>query len=244
MDVLVGTSVLAHGIHYAVLAVGLVGLAVLLGPQLLGIHRERTVHDEHDRKVLALADQIAAGTLGSAIPASTRTVSPAPPLLPSAAPDARASLLLPIAVVSSTAAAVVHAAVCPEHFAEKLIFGLFFAGSAIAQIIWSVVMVMRPRRPMLLEAAYGNAAVVALWAVTRTVGLPFGLLPKPEEVGPWDVCCGIWELIAVGACIALLRRDGALPRLAAWAGWRRSAQLFTLGSVAVIAGLYLSGAGA
>ncbi|HET6152659.1 MAG TPA: hypothetical protein VFE15_06865 [Marmoricola sp.] len=243
MNVLVGASVVAHGIHYAVLAVGLIGLAVLLGPQLLGIRQQRTVHDEHDRKVLALADQIAAGTLGSSVPAGTSAVSMAP-AQPAPVWDIRSGLLLPIAVVSSTAAAVVHAAVCPEHFAEKFIFGVFFAGSAIAQIIWSVVMVMRPRRPMLVEAAYGNAVVAALWAVTRTVGLPFGLLPKPEEVGPWDVCCGAWELIAVGACIALLRRGGTLPRLAAWTGWRRSAQLFTLGSVAVIAGLYLSGAGA
>ena len=42
------------------------------------------------------------------------------------------ALLLPLAVVSSTAAAGVHAAMGPLHFREATLFGLFFAGAALA----------------------------------------------------------------------------------------------------------------
>jgi hypothetical protein len=44
-----------------------------------------------------------------------------------------------------------------------------------------------------------------LWAITRTVGLPFGLLPTPEPIGALDLCCGGWEAVVVLTGVQLLR---------------------------------------
>lgn len=237
MDVMsVSASTFAHGVHYAVVGAGVLVLVVLLGPHVVGRQRPRTAYDEHDRRVLALTEQLATGHFGPL---------PVSPAAPRKARDRLEGAVLPIAVVSSTAAAGVHAAVGPAHFRELVLFGLFFAASAVAQITWSVAMVLRPSRNLVAAALVGNASVIVLWAVTRTVGLPLGLLPRPEEVGAWDLCCGFWELVVVITCAQLLRRgDPGRLNVPEWLDWRRSAQLFTVGSVAVLGLLTVSGASA
>jgi hypothetical protein len=154
-------------------------------------------------------------------------------------------ILLPLAVVSSAAAAGVHAAVGPAHFREGTLLGLFFASSALAQLLWAGTVAVRCTRPLLVAGALGNVTVIALWAVTRTLGLPFGLLPGPEEVGPWDVCCGLWELIIACSCIALLQSRDPLPtRLVAFRAWHPALHGFVAGSVFVLVVLSFSGASA
>lgn len=239
----IGATGVAHGIHYAVLAVGVVGLLALLGPQLVGRPRPAAPYDEHSRRVQALAAQISSGNLG---------VRVAPPVLgpvPRYVDRVRARYL-PVAVVSSAAAAGVHAAVGPEHFREQVLFGLFFVGAALAQIVWAVLMATRPQRSLLVAAVVGNSAVLVLWLVTRTVGLP-GLLPAPEAVGVWDLACGAWELVVVLCAARALQAHtdpGADPdadlRLPAWVDWETSARAWALASVLVLLALTLSGAGA
>lgn len=237
----VGASVLAHGVHYGIVAVGLLGLAALLGPQLgaqLGSQRGRRVaHDEHDQRVLAVQRQISSGVLGLAIaPASLPAVT-APPRLRDG--------LVPLAVVSSAAAAGVHAALGPAHFGEQLLFGLFFTAAALAQIGWAVAMVVRPTRALLSAAIVGNAAVITLWLLTRTIGLPGFLMEGTEAIGLWDSSCLLWELTVVIACTHLLRQQGRPAsvslRLPGWADWPASAQIWTLGSALVLGLLSVSG---
>ncbi|MFL6021711.1 MAG: hypothetical protein ACJ72O_00075 [Marmoricola sp.] len=233
----IGATSVAHGIHYAVLGVGLVGLLALLGPQLVGGRRAGSARDEHSLRVRALAEQIAAGGLG------VSTTPAAPALVPrERTSDPARTRYLPLAVISSTAAAGVHAAVGPEHFREEVLFGIFFAGAALAQVGWSLLMAVRPSRALLVAAVVGNAAVLLLWLITRTVGLP-GLLPTPEAVGPWDLCCGAWELIVVISASRVLRSD-VEPRLPGWADWDPLARIWAIGSVLVLLTLTLTGAGA
>jgi hypothetical protein len=224
----IGATSVAHGVHYAVLGVGLLGLLALLGPQLVGGRRSPATYDEHDHRVQALTEQLT----------GIRAPAPRLPVV-----GLRTSFL-PVAIVSSAAAAGVHAAVGPAHFREQLLFGLFFAGSALAQIIWSVVMVVRPTRILLLGAIVGNSAVLMLWLVTRTVGLPV-LLPSPEAVGPWDIWCGIWELVVVVCCQRVLR-ERAQPdelQLPPWDAWVPTARVWALGSALMLGALTLNGAG-
>ncbi|MCW2855234.1 MAG: hypothetical protein JWR52_849 [Marmoricola sp.] len=236
----IGALSLAHAIHYAVLAVGLVGLVALLAPRFMPVRRPA---DEHELRVLALAGQISAGTLGQS-GGSLATPDPVEP----ARADVVTGTLLPLAVISCAAAAAVHAAVGPEHFRERLVFGLFFAAASIAQLGWSWVMVLRPSRRLVAIAALGNAGVLTLWLVTRTVGLPFGLLPTPEPLGTWDAAGTVWELVVVAACVQMLQR---LPRtapsgtlhLARWVDWHRGVRAWTVVSVLLLAVLSLSGTG-
>lgn len=232
------TSV-AHGIHYAVLGVGLVGLLALLGPQLIGGRRAPTVEDEHTLRVLALTEQISSGGLGVRVmPALPATWARSEVI------DHVRTRYLPIAIVSSAAAAGVHAAVGPAHFRELWVFGVFFAGSALAQVGWSVAMAIRPSHTLLVAGVVGNSAVLVLWLVTRTIGLP-GLLPEPEAIGVWDAFCGIWELVVVLTAGRVLRAEsGTDLRLAAWPDWEPSARAWALGSVLLLTVLTLAGVGA
>jgi hypothetical protein len=239
IELSIAATSVAHGIHYAVLGVGLVGLLALLGPQLVGGRRAPSVHDDHALRVRALTEQISSGGLG------LRMTPAAPPTWARRAVVERVrSRYLPIAVVSSTAAAGVHAAVGPAHFREGLVLGLFFAGAALAQVGWSLDMVTRPSRSLLVAGVVGNSAVLLLWLTTRTIGLP-GLLPEPEAVGPWDLFCGGWELAVVLAAGRVLRAESGIDlRLPAWPDWGPSAHAWALGSAFVFLVLSLSGVGA
>lgn len=224
----------AHVIHYGVLVIGLLGLLVLLGPQWVGAPRSEP-GDEHERRVAELHQRIATGSLDS----TTITLVPA-------AVDTRPRLgagLLPIMIVSSTAAAGVHGAVGPTHFHELFLFGLFFAATAVAQVVWSILMVLHPTRPLLVVGIASNAALLGLWLVTRTLGLPFGLMPTPEAVGLWDLCCAAWEIAIVTIGIDILRNHPAAPlRTRRYDDWPTTARLWMYGSVIVLSALTLSGA--
>src|SRR3954454_19393005 len=105
---------------------------------------------------------------------------------------------------------------------------------------WAVLVVVLRSSQLLNLGVLGNAAVIGLWAVTRTVGLP-GVLPGPEEVGPWDLACVSWELLAITACIATLARR--VTRVADWVDWDRRARLWTYVSIIGLGLLSISGAG-
>lgn len=238
LELSIGVTTVAHGIHYAVVGVGVVGLLALLGPQLVGVRRSPPANDEHALRVQALTRQISSGGLGVLL---------APPVSPTHvrhdAVDRPRACYLPIAVVSSAAAAGVHAAVGPAHFRAGLALGMFFAGAALAQVGWSLAMAMRPSRTLLLAGLVGNSAVLLLWLTTRTIGLP-GLLPGPEAIGIWDISCGAWELAVVLTAARILQsQPGANLRLLAWQDWEPTARVWALGSALLLPVLSLTGVG-
>jgi hypothetical protein len=232
----------AHGVHYAIVAAGIVGLVALLVPhvhhRLVGVHqpRSRSPRDLHEARVLTLRAEIAAGTLGSAPGPAQNLETPAPePRLPEAA-----RILLPSAFVSSTAAAGVHAAMAPSHLEHSTLFGAFFVLAAMTQISWSAMLVLGSSGAVLVAGAAVNGAFIALWAVTRTVGLPV-VMPDREAVGPWDVACVAWQAIVVLACVRLLGGTTVPGRLAPWHRWDERVVALGLGSVALLAALSVSG---
>jgi hypothetical protein len=120
--------------------------------------------------------------------------------------DAQLPTVALIAAALSIGAGVVHAIVIPPHVSESLLYGVFFAGVAIAQIGWAALLVVRPQRWLLAAGAIGNLAVVALWAVTRTVGVPLGVAAgRREGIGVLDTSCCILELGVIACCAALAR---------------------------------------
>lgn len=234
IELSVGASSLAHGVHYGVVGIGVLGLFALLAPRLAGTAPAGDVEDEHDLRVRAVHAQIATGALG--------LVPTAAPARPVAVPARVTSSLLPVAVVSSAAAAGVHAGVGPAHLGAQPLVGLFFVGCALAQVGWSLTMVLRPTRPLLHAAVVGNTAVLTLWLLSRTAGLP----GQPREpFGPWDLTCAAWEITTVVAAVLLLddRRTTRL-RLPPWERWSATARFWLLGSALVLGLLATSGAGA
>jgi hypothetical protein len=109
------------------------------------------------------------------------------------------------AAAFSIAAGAVHAVVCPEHFHAAMLYGWFFAVSAAAQLAWAGLVVLRPHRWVLVAGLVGNLAIIVLWAVTRTVGIPLG--PEAgvvEAVGVLDVISSLLEFGIVICCALAL----------------------------------------
>lgn len=128
--------------------------------------------------------------------------------------DSLASGVL-LAGLLSIGAAVIHAVVTPAHLTEDPLYGGFFAVLAAAQLGWGVVAVVRPQRWLLTAGALGNLAVLTLWAVTRTSGIPLGVATgERESVGVLDTTTALLELVVVGCCLWALRSRQAAPAAA------------------------------
>src|SRR5215204_6617713 len=108
----------------------------------------------------------------------------------------------------SLLAGLLHLWVTPEHFEEWWGYGAFFVVAGAAQILYAPIVLLIPTRIVLLWGITGNLAIVMLYLLTRTVGIPlFG--PEAGEVegfGFVDVCATASEMgIAVALSAALLR---------------------------------------
>ena len=97
-------------------------------------------------------------------------------------------------------------------------FGLFFLLVAAAQVVWVAQAATRPTRRTLGLGIALNLALIAVWAVTRTWGLPLGLMPEPEPVGGWDLASVLWQLTSIAACTQALR-DGLPTFVPGWFAW-------------------------
>jgi hypothetical protein len=114
--------------------------------------------------------------------------------------------MLYAAAALSLVAALFHFWVMPEHFAEWWGYGAFFLVVAVAQALYACALPRWPQ-PWLLELGIaGNLAVVALWAWTRTVGIPlFGPhAGEVEAVGRIDVASALAEVALVAILVAIL----------------------------------------
>lgn len=235
MALTAGVGSVAHDVHYAVLVLGLVGLAALLVPW-----PSTSAPDEHERRVAALRAQLSAGAPGSV--ATVPRHSAETLAAPVGAASSIARLWHPLAVVSTVAAAGVHAAVGPEHWREGVVLGLFFAVAAVAQVGGAALLAVRPSALVLRAGVAGTTALLALWVASRTVGVP--LVPGGREsVGGWDLACVLWEVVAVVAgAVALRRSQAPLPRtILPWSRWHAGVRLLAAGSVVTLVALSAAG---
>ncbi|MGH9040241.1 MAG: hypothetical protein ACRDZ3_08420 [Acidimicrobiia bacterium] len=143
-----------------------------------------------------------------------------------ASPAARLRLRLQAGALS-VAAGVGHGLVAPEHLREWWGYGLFFALAATGQVFFGAVLLAAPwrydetgghlpegtgpERAMCLLGIVGNAAVIVLYLVTRTVGVPF-LGPDAGRVEPFGaggLVTTAFEAALVGVLIGLWRSPAA-----------------------------------
>jgi hypothetical protein len=91
--------------------------------------------------------------------------------------------------------------VISEHLEEDVLFGVLFFALGWFQLVWAQVYLLWPRRSVALLAIVINLGAVAVWIMSRTLGLPIG--PQawvPEQVGFADLLASSFEL----SMIALL----------------------------------------
>lgn len=125
---------------------------------------------------------------------------------------------LRIAAWLSIAAGLIHAIAMIDHFSHYWLFGVFFLVLTYGQVLWGIALLRgRATDRMLRSGALANLAIVAIWLVSRTAGLPFGPnAGDPEAVGPMDVAATLDQLVLVSYVALLLvpkLRDGGLRAL-------------------------------
>ena len=121
----------------------------------------------------------------------------------------RPKQILYAAAALSLVAALVHLWVTPEHLEEWWGYGAFFLVSAVAQALYAPLLLRRPDRAILLLGVAGNLAIVSLYLLTRTVGIPFfgPHAGESEGVGFTDLCATTSELGIIVALGAVLLRN-------------------------------------
>jgi hypothetical protein len=148
-----------------------------------------------------------------------------------AAPAYRSEPAVAAALLSAGAAAI-HASAAGPHFAEHLLLGVLFVVTAIAQAAWAALVLTAPSSRLLAAGAFGNLGVAAVWAVSRTVGLPF--LPGaevPEPLGALDLAATSFEVVVVAACVLLLAAGGPYHPVSG----RAMKRFATVGAIAIAA---------
>jgi hypothetical protein len=181
-----------HG-YSSVAALALLAIAAVVLPTDLGAHGG-------SNPVRALFAGVVACVAVSIVPFAAS--------LAPARPDFR----LTAAATASAGAAAIHFAVISEHLDEYWLFGLFFFVSGAAQLAWAIIVVLRPLRVLVLLGLLGNAAIIVLWIVSRTGGLPLGPdAGSPEPIAIVDVVASILEGLVVASSAWYLGRPANRP---------------------------------
>jgi hypothetical protein len=119
----------------------------------------------------------------------------------------RAASLPAFAAALSLSAAIAHFGVTAPHFREWWAHGAFFLACGITQTLFAALILWRPRWDWLsLTGIAGNLAIIAMYALSRTAGIPLG--PHAgvvEEAGAIDLGVTAAEVAIVACALTLLR---------------------------------------
>ena len=127
--------------------------------------------------------------------------------------DATRELLLSSLALLSGAAGLIHLAAAIPHYEESVLHGAFFVGTGLAQLAGAALLVIWPRRPVLVAIACANALIVALWLASRTAGVPVEPHPwTPEPIGIADSVASLLEVgLVVGSLILVAPSSSSVP---------------------------------
>jgi len=113
----------------------------------------------------------------------------------------------------SLGAAAVHFAYSSAHFAQYWLYGVFFVTTAWIQLVWALGVVLRPRRWVFLLGYGVNAAIIVVWALSRTVGVLVGPGASVKEAARFpDILTTLLEAVVMLGSLVLLLRPQLLSR--------------------------------
>jgi hypothetical protein len=145
-----------------------------------------------------------------------------------AAPYAETQTVLVLVAALTFVGALIHFGAAVDHWQEYHLYTLVFSCLAAMQTCWAVLILRGASRRVLLLGCVAQLGIVALWALSRTVGVP--LAPTawtPEQIGVADLLETIGELTTVLAVLSVLLAERlSAARLAR--RWMSSVVLFVL----------------
>ena len=116
----------------------------------------------------------------------------AAPVGPARAP----TVAIAVAAACLLGAEGIHTAVIAEHFTEWWAEGVFFLVLSMLEGGLAAALLLTPARPTCQAAVVVSIAAIAVWAWSRTTGLPIG--PEagyPEPVGRADIVATLLEVL-------------------------------------------------
>lgn len=115
--------------------------------------------------------------------------------------------LLWLASAFSFLAALIHLSETPHHFEDWWGYGAFFLTVAGAQGAYSAALLHRASRSLFLFGIAGNLALIFLYVITRTAGVPFfgPHAGEVEAVGAIDLACKLAEVALIIVLLTLAR---------------------------------------
>ena len=121
---------------------------------------------------------------------------------------------LPVLLATlSAGAAAIHFAVIAQHWDEWWLTGAFFLALGLFQLIWALLVLARPSATLYLAGAVVNAAVIAIWVVSRTTGVPIGPeAGEPEAIGFPDALSTAFEALIVTLAVLVVARPRSILR--------------------------------
>lgn len=110
----------------------------------------------------------------------------------------------------SVAVGLIHFAVIEQHFTEFWLYGAFFVAVGLFEMLWALLILAVPSRPVYWAGVIINALTVAAYLVTRTVGVLVGpSAHKTEMIGFGDLTATAFEgLLVLGSLLLLVRSWG------------------------------------
>lgn len=111
-----------------------------------------------------------------------------------------------IAAACSLGAAGIHFAYAPGHFEVSSLHGAAFIVMAWLQAGFAMALLVRPKLVVIEIGLAVNAAILVLWLLAHSTGLPVGPSPwTPETIGFADALAVGFALAVVISCRALMR---------------------------------------
>ena len=135
-------------------------------------------------------------------------------------PALRSGWLLAAALFTLTSALIYLFGAADADFALDALTGWLLVAAGLIQAGAAVALVAWPARGVSAAAIAVDALLAILWAVSRTVGLPFGPAPwSPWQLGPTDLLCTAFALFAALVLLWLVVCPAPRPsRGRAWRG--------------------------
>ncbi|MEY2516113.1 MAG: hypothetical protein QOJ89_3471 [bacterium] len=107
----------------------------------------------------------------------------------------------------SIAAGLIHAVAMVDHFGHWWAYGAFFMVLTYGQVLWGVALLRgHAGDRALIAGALANAAIIAVWVLSRTVGIAVGPdAGSPEPLGTMDIATALVELGLIAYAVAIVR---------------------------------------
>ncbi len=130
----------------------------------------------------------------------------------------------------SAVAGLIHARAMIDHMSHYWLFGVFFGALTYGQVLFAVQLYRKPDdQRWLMPTAIGSLAVVGIWLVSRSVGIPIGpWAGSPEAFGISDVAASLDELLLAAVVLAMLRPDRWLAARLVWLNGGNAQRIMTM----------------